>query len=197
MMSIARRWLAPGLFAVALAGCATEPPPDSFAELRYTHLPRIELAAASLEVTQSYRAPAKAPNIEHHFPTPPGVAAAQWARDRLLAVGGVNRVRVTILRASVIEVLLQRTGGLRGLFTNDQSERYDGTLEIRIEMLAPGGRQLASVESLATRSRSVPEDITLAAREKVWFRLTEDLMNDLNTSLDVQIRRHFAKWLVR
>ena len=160
-------------------------------------MPRIELAVASIEVTQSYRAPSKAPNIEHHFPTSPGITAAQWARDRLRAAGGGNLVRVTISRASVVEVPLKPSGGLRGLLTNDQSERYDGTLEIRIEMLAPGGRRLAMVKSLATRSRSVPEDITLAAREKVWFRLTEDLMNDINTSLETQIRQYFTKWLVR
>ncbi len=193
----ALRWLVLGLLAAAPGGCATEPPPDSFARLRYTHLTRIDLAAASLEVARSYRAPAKPPNIEHRFPTPPGLAAAQWARDRLRAAGGVNLVRVSVLNASVIEVPLTRTSGLRGLFTTDQSERYDGTLHIRIEMLAPDGRQLAMVESRAMRSRSVPEDITLADREKVWFRLTEDMMNYINTSLENQIRQYFAKWLER
>lgn len=193
----ALRGLAIGLLAAAIAACATEPPPDSFAELRYTHLPRIDLRAASLSVSQTYQPPAKPPNIEHRFPTPPGEAAAQWARDRLRAVGGENRVRVTVPQASVVEVPLKRTTGLPALFTTDQSERYDGTLEIRIEMLAPNGRRLAMVESRATRSRSVPENITLAEREKVWFRLTEDMMNDLNRSLEAQLREHFAPWLAR
>jgi len=191
------RWLVVGIFAAVIAGCATEPPPDSFAQLRYTHLPKIELAAASVEVVQSYRSPAKAPNIEHQLPTPPGTAAAQWARDRLHAAGGTNLVRVSILDASVIEVPLKRSEGLRGVITTDQSERYDGTLQIRIEMLAPDRRRLAMVESRATRSRSVAENITLAERERVWFRLTEDMMNDINTSLETQIRQYFAQWLVR
>jgi len=197
MTGTARRWLAAAICAIALAGCATEPPIESFAELRYTHLPRIELAAASLEVAQAYQSPGKAPNVEHLFPTPPGKAAAQWARDRLRAAGGPGRVRVTVQRASVVEVPLPRTEGLRGMFTTDQSERYDGTLAMRIEMLAPDGRQLAMVESQAKRSRSVAENITLAERERMWFRLTEDMMNDLNASLEAQLRKHFTAWLVR
>ena len=188
--------LVPVIVAFALAGCATEPPGGSFAELRYTHLPRINLAAASLEVAQLYRAPGKAPNVEHRFPTSPGAAAARWARDRLHPTGGGNMVRVSILDASVIEVPLERSGGVRGVFTTDQSERYDGTLQVRIEMLAPDRRQLAMVESRAKRSRSVPENITLAEREKVWFRLTEDMMNDINGSLESQIRKYFTAWLV-
>lgn len=191
------RWLVPVIFTAALAGCATEPPSSSFAELRYTHLPRISLAAASLEVAQLYRAPGKAPNVEHRFPTSPGAAAARWARDRLRAAGGSNLVRVSILNASVIEVPLERSSGLQGMFTKDQAERYDGTLQVRIEMLAPNRRRLAMVESRATRSRSVSEDITLAERERVWFRLTEDMMNDINSSLESQIRKYFADWLVR
>jgi len=197
MIRHALRGLVPLIVAVALAGCATEPPGSSFAELRYTHLPRIDLAAAGLEVTQLYRAPGQAPNVEHRFPVPPGAAAARWARDRLHAAGGANLVRVSILNASVIEVPLKRSTGLTGVLTNDQAERYDGTLHVRIEMLAPDRRQLAMVESQATRSRSVAEDITLAEREKVWFRLTEDMMNDINRSLDSQIRKYFTDWLVR
>jgi hypothetical protein len=62
-------------------------------------------------------------------------------------------------------------------------------------MIGPDGRQLAMVSSRATRSRSVPENITLAERERVWFRLTESMMNDLNLALEQQIREHFARWL--
>lgn len=196
MIGHALRRLAPLFVAFALAGCATEPPGSSFAELRYTHLPRIDLKAASLEVAELYRPPGKAPNVEHRFPTSPAAAAARWARDRLHPVGGTDLIRVSILNGSVIEVPLKRTNGLRGVFTNDQAERYDGTLHVRIEMLAPDGRQLAMVESRATRSRSVAEDITLAEREKVWFRLTEDMMNDINRSLESQIRKYFTRWLV-
>ena len=102
---------------------------------------------------------------------------------------------MTILKGSVVEVPLARTEGVKGVFTIDQSEKYDGTLSVRVEIIGPGGKILAHIASQATRSRSVPEDITLADREKTWFRMTEAMMNDLNLSLERQIKQHFKTWL--
>ena len=90
---------------------------------------------------------------------------------------------------------MQRTTGIRGAFTTDQSERYDGTLSIKIEIIGPHGRQLASVQSKANRSRTVPENITVTDREEVWFRMAEAMMNDLNLSLERQLLKHFKRWL--
>jgi hypothetical protein len=64
-----------------------------------------------------------------------------------------------------------------------------------VEIIGPGGQQLAYVTSQATKSRSVPENITLADREKTWFRMTESMMNELNLSLERQIMEHFKPWL--
>ena len=50
-------------------------------------------------------------------------------------------------------------------------------------------------EANAERSRSVPEDITLDAREKVWFSITESLANDLNAELDRAIPQFLAPYL--
>lgn len=184
-------------FALAMiaAGCETTLPPRSFPDLRYTHLPPIRLDAVRVDVVQQYQSPGKAPHVEHEFPVRPAEVAERWARDRLQAAGVNNIVRATIVDGAVVEVPLQRSTGVRGAFTTDQSERYDGALELRIEMIGPDGRQLAMVSSRATRSRSVPENITLAERERVWFRLTESMMNDLNLALEQQIREHFARWL--
>lgn len=179
----------------ALAACETTVPPRAFPDLRYNHLTPIRLDAVRVDVIQQYKSSGTKPNVEHEFPTRPAAVAAQWATDRLTAVGVNNTVRVTIVNGAVVEVPLKRTTGVKGVFTTDQSERYDGTLEIKIEILGPRGRQLASVSSQAKRARTVPENITLAERERVWFRMTESMMNDLNLSLERQIRQHFSSWL--
>ena len=180
---------------VAAAGCETTPPLRSFPELSYTHLPPIRFDAVRVDVVQQYRSTNQPPHVEHEFPVRPAEVAARWANDRLQANGVRNIVRATIVDGAVVEVPLQRSAGVTGVFTTDQSERYDGALEVRIEVLGPDGRQLAMVSSRATRSRSVPENITLAEREKVWFRITESMMNDLNLSLEQQIRQHLSQWL--
>ena len=178
-----------------LSSCETTLPLNEFPELRYNHLPPIRLDAVRIELVEQYKSIGARPYVEHEFPQRPATLAARWATDRLKAVGTSNVVRVTILKGSVVEVPLARTAGVKGVFTIDQSEQYDGTLSVRIEIIGPGKRQLAYVTSQATLTRSVPEDITLADREKVWFRMTEAMMNDLNLSLERQIRQHFKSWL--
>ena len=184
-----------GLAVAILSSCETTLPLNEFPELRYNHLPPIRLDAVRIELVEQYKSIGARPYVEHEFPHRPATIAARWATDRLKAVGTANVVRVTILKGSVVEVPLARTTGVKGVFTIDQSEQYDGTLSVRIEIIGPGKRQLAYVTSQATVSRSVPEDITLADREKVWFRMTEAMMNDLNLSLERQIRQHFKSWL--
>jgi len=185
------------LWLTAVVTACQTPPPRAFADLRYAHLPPIRLNVASIDVVQQYKAQTARPHVEARFPLQPAAVAAQWAHDRLQAAGGPNILRATVLDGTVIEVPLKRTQGLRGVLTKDQSERYDAVLEMKLQVLAPDGRELASVSSRATRSRSVPEDITLGGREQVWFAMTEAMMNDINASLERQIGEHFGPWRAR
>jgi len=195
--AMSRRMILVATAAGLLAACSTTVPPGGFPDLAYSHLPPINLAVARVDVVQEYRPPGKKPNVEHLFPVVPALAAERWARDRLKAVGGEGVARVTISRASAVEVPLNRTPGLPGVFTTDQSERYDAVIEIKIDILAGDGREAASVAARAERRRTVPENITLLGREKVWFEMTEAMMNDLNASLERQIQENFGRWLVR
>jgi hypothetical protein len=195
-MKILTRLILAGLAVAFIASCETALPPKEFPELRYNHLAPIRLNAVRVEVVQEYKSSGTRPNVEHEFARRPADVAAQWATDRLKAVGTNNIVRVTVLKGSVVEVPLAKTGGVKGIFTVDQSEQYDATLSVRVEIISPGGQQLAYVAAQSTKSRTVPENITLADREKTWFRMTEAMMNDLNMSLERQILQHFKKWIL-
>ena len=183
------------VIAAGLAGCETPAPKPVFPDLTYGHLPPIRLAVARIEVVAGYVSPAKRPNVEHLFPVAPAVAAARWLRDRLQAAGGRDVVRAVVLQGGVVEVPLEKTAGLKGMFTVDQSERYDAVLEVSIRIIREDGSEAAMVTSRAARSRTVAEDITPYAREKIWFAMTEAMMNDLNTQLERQIRTHFTSYL--
>lgn len=194
--ALSRRSVLLGAALALLAGCETQVPRSQFPELAYSQLPPINLNVARVEVVQQYHPPGKKPNVEHLFPVVPALAAERWAHDRLKAVGADGMARVTIVYAGVVEVPLKRMGGIEGAFTKEQSERYDGAIEVKIDILTGDGRQAASVSTRAERRRTVPEDITLLGREKVWFEMTEAMMNDLNASLERQIKDNFGNWLV-
>jgi hypothetical protein len=181
--------------AVLLAACQSGPGRPVYPELSYAHLAPIPLNVADIQVERVYASPGTKPNVEQLFPVRPADAAERWARDRLRAVGAEGVAVVKILNASVVEVPLPRTSGLRGALTTDQSERYDGVLEVEIDVSSRSRGTSAMVKSRAQRSRSVAEDVTLNEREKVWFEMTEALMNDLNASLERQIYDNFGNFL--
>ena len=195
MMMRKQRMAAAAIFAATLALAACEFAADSpkYPELSFTHLPQIRLDVAQIEVVNEYVAPSKPPNVEHLFPTAPSVVAERWGRDRLRAVGATGKARVVVRRASVVEVPLKRTTGIRGALTTDQSERYDADVEMAVELEKDASK--VTVSARARRSRTVPEDITLNDREKEWFMMNEGIMNDLNASLETEIRKGMAKFI--
>lgn len=178
-----------------LSGCAAQVEKPGFSQISFAHLPPINLNVARVEVENRYVSPATRPNVEHEFPVSPAAAASNWGRDRLKAVGQSGVVRVIVRRASVVEVPLKRTTGVKGAFTKDQSERYDAVIDMMVEIRDANGDLRVTAESTAKRSRSVSENISLNGREKVWFEMTEAMMGDLNASLEVQIRKHMNRWL--
>ncbi len=182
---------------LALAGCATPPAQQNFADLSYRHLAPINLAVSSFDVETRYIPPLKAPNVEHLAPVKPYNAARQWGFDRIKTRGGDARARLVVLDASIIEVPLAVTGGIKGAFTRDQAARYDGKLAVMLEVIDAGGVQRAYVTARADRSQTVPEGATIAERDRVWFAITEDMMRQLNEQLERNIASYFGTYLKR
>lgn len=183
------------LFAlVALAACQSVPQ-QTLPELRYTHLDPLNLAVASVEVVSDFHAPMKAPNVEHTLPVSPEKAFRTWVGDRVNAVGEQFKARFVIKDASVVEVPLAMTKGLKGMFTTDQSERYDARLDVVVDIVDAAGASLGSATAQVTRSITVPEDASLNKRERILFETTEALMSDLNKTFEEKIRSYLGKYV--
>jgi hypothetical protein len=178
-----------------LVACQTPDPEPKYPDLSYAHYGAIPLDVARIEVVRAYTQPAKKPNVEHLFPVNPMASAESWVKDRLRAAGRSGVAQATISSASVVEVPLKRSTGVRGVFTKDQAERYDGLIEMTVRILGDDGQEKASVRSRAERSRTVAEDVSLIEREKTWFEMTEAMMNDLNASLQRQINEHLRSFV--
>ena len=198
-MIVTRRAVLAGFAAAAaapLAACNTPPERYQFPELTYSHLPPIKLDVAVVDVVDSYHPPMAEPNVEHLFPVPPAKAMERWARDRLVAVGNNGSALFTILRADVVEVPLERTTGIKGVFTTDQSYRYDATMEIRLDAENTSGLRRGTITAQARRSQSVAEDMSLNERERLWFEMTELLMRDMGTEIEKNIDQYLAAFKV-
>ncbi|MDB5406417.1 MAG: hypothetical protein JWL84_1329 [Rhodospirillales bacterium] len=175
-----------------LAGCASPPPRPSFPDIRFTNEAPLRIDAATIEVVTDFKPSFKPPEVEHLFPVPPELAIENWVHDRLQATGSGRRVLVHIVDARVREVELPKTPGLRGAFTTDQAERYDGTVEVRIDLLNERGFPERTVTAKASRSQSVPEGITANQRDQAWYDMTRAMMSYIDQELEKQIRENFT-----
>ncbi|OFX11366.1 MAG: hypothetical protein A2516_08085 [Alphaproteobacteria bacterium RIFOXYD12_FULL_60_8] len=153
--------------------------------------------ASALDVTSLYEAPGVDPNIDHLMPLSPEQAALQWAQDRIRTVGTNDlTVRFLVNDAAVIQRPLPVKGGFTGFFTTEQAEEYFGSLSVSIELVDSKRKVLASVRGSAKANQTVPENVSLADREKLWFQLTERMMNELNTQLEESINVYFRDHLL-
>jgi len=181
--------------ALLVAACTNPPQQNRFAEITFEHHPDIKLDVSEVVVEQAYVPPNGSPNVDHLFPVKPVDAAIRWAGDRLVVAGTRRTAKFIVKEASVVEVPLDTKKGLQGTLTNEQSERYDAKIVVELQIL-DGGRTEGTTVAEAVRRVTVPEDITLNDRERVWYRLTEDIMSDLNKELEKVIRTVYFPYLV-
>jgi hypothetical protein len=194
MPEVARRAALVAVVA-GMAGCTVPVERPDFPELTWTHLPPITLDVAEIEIIDATQPTGASPHVEHLFPLPPAKAAERWARDRLRAGGSANRARFIIQRAEVIEVGLRQTEGVSGIFTKDQSERYDADLAVLLEIRSDVGQLLGQVTAELRKSRTVPEDASLNERERIWFAITDDLAKLLNEEMERTMPQFLGRWI--
>ena len=186
------RFLCLLIAAFALAACDTVPPRPTYPEIHFTGQPPFRLAVGAIDVRDDYKAPFQSPNVEHLFPVPPARAAETWAHDRLQAGGGTGRARFIIQNAAVIETPLKKKEGLTATFTKEASERYDATLQARLEIDDDHGVPRRSVTVTAVRSQTVLEGITPNERDQTWYDMTKALMADFDKQMSAEISSNFG-----
>jgi hypothetical protein len=180
-----------------LAGCAQGPGNVPAGGPAYGALPPIVLDVAGIEVVDQYRAPRAKPNVEHLVALAPAQAVRGWVAERLRANGSAGSARVMIKDASIQEVELPRTQGIKGMFTRDQAQRYDARIQVEVMGQSPRNNFNGFASATVTRSVTVAEDISVAGREAVLAGLVRQLMDDLNARLDPEIRHDLAAIVLR
>ena len=195
LYSAVSRCVALAVVAVMVAACETAAVQPHYPMITFSHLAPVKLDVAAVDYVDQYVPPQAAPNVDHLYPVPPSTVAKRWAQDRLLATGVTRRARVVLITAWVTETPLGKTKGLTGTFTVDQASRYDATVEMRVEIVTDAGVVEGRATAAATRSQTVPEDITLNERDLIWFEMTEALMRDLDGELTRNVRLYLKRWI--
>ena len=179
--------------ALALAACSSAPPPSRFPDISFKGEPPILLDVARVELVSTFQPSFAAPEVEQNFPIPPQRALENLCKDRLQAISPASQrvARFTIVDAKVIEAELPRKEGFKADFTTQQAQRYDGQVEIRLDIYDENGIVVRTATARATRSRTVAEDITPNDRDRVWYEMSDELAHSADQVLEQYIDASF------
>lgn len=175
------------LFAAACESAVMRP---QFAEFTYGHLAPIDIDVARVEFVDDYAPPLAEPHVEHFFPVAPATAVERWVADRLRPVGVQRTLRVHLEEASAVATPLPSRGGIDAWFTTEQVETVAGRIVARADIVADNGRVEGFATAEVSRSRTVPEDLTLNERDQLYFELVEAMMDDFNATFETNIRTY-------
>lgn len=131
-------------------------------------------------------------HVEHLMPQPLPAAVSEWARTRFKAVGTKGTAFITVKEAVLVGTDLNRSSGIKGIFTIDQAERFDGrvTVEMRVEGREPepNGNGVVKVE----RGQTIAENASLQARDKMWTEMEEKMISDLDAATQRMISKRLS-----
>lgn len=183
------------LTGVILASCNMTPTQQAFPPISFRDSTPIVLNVLTVDVVQEYKPPLAPPNVEHLFPITPAQAMRQWVKDRIKAVGGDHRLEVIIKDASVVENRLALTPGLKGAFTNEQEARYDGRMAVELRIYGERIVSEANIEVTANRSRTIDERSSVTQRDRIYYQMTRQMMQDMNAELEKNIYQYFRNYV--
>ncbi len=180
-----------------LAACQSVPPVPPAEPLDISGTP-YQLKVASIQVSKDYVSPHGPANVEYLADVPPAQAMKQWIAHRLVAAGQEGSLEITIKDASIVKKdLPKQKTGVEGFFTKEQTEEFDGTLIVEMKLYS-GHRVLpaAHIEASAYEAQTIREDADIPQRKAVYQRITAELIKQVNTQLDNNIRQYFANYVI-
>jgi hypothetical protein len=163
--------------ALALAACASSPPP-SFAPLRYDYLSPLRLNVGSVDIDDHWQ-PISAADVGRDSPAQPGPILAQMGADRLKPAGGAGRAVFTVDDASLIQ----------------NGDVVNGSFAVRLDIVGPDGARVGYAEARVVRSQSgIASDGPKRASQ--LYGLVKQMMDVMNVELEYQVRQTLGTWLV-
>lgn len=164
-----------------VAGCSSDDVATAFPPYHYENLSQIHLNVATLRVADNAPPGLISGDESGRAPIPPDQALTQMAQERLIATGSAGSAVFTIDRASIVH----EPGGTLA-----------GQMDVHLEMLSPIGQRSGEAEAHITRQMKPDLSKGDADSSANLYELTREMMEDMNSELELQIRRNLKDWIV-
>jgi hypothetical protein len=182
--------------ALALMAACTSGPVATYPDVTWRHLDPIVFAAGPIEKNAVWSNTAEG-SIQSSLPFNLGRMAMNWPDDRIQTAGTSDILRYSVTEASVTSNALKTTKGIKGVFTDDQSEKIDLKIAATLEILDVNGMQKGAVSAMAERSRTLSESMSVSEREQAIYDETTAILMDLDRELERQINNNLGRFLLR
>lgn len=161
--------------------------------------PSYALNVAQINILEDYQSSKVLPHVEKLASITPAQAVKQWASSKLSADGKTGYAEVSIEDAHILKKdLAKQKTGIEGLFTSEQTEEYDGALEVEIKIYdGVHVLPMAHISAKSESMRTLGEDSTVLDHQNTYFDITEELIKSLELELDRNIERNFKAYLVQ
>ena len=169
--------------AALVVGCTmATPEPRPLPALSYQKYPPIRINVARIQVVDKYAPSGQMPHIETQMALPLPDAVHQWAQRRFQAMGQDGVLTITIDNAAMLAEDLNRSKGVRGVFTIDQAQRFSGAIHVSFSASDMSFGRSGNAQVEVKSSRTVAEDASLQQQDVVLANLTESLLTELDAA---------------
>ena len=170
--------------SLLLSACAVSNATDVKKKLTFAPYGLASLNVALIDVVNNY----KATDVDGHKEADISPSLEEGVRqlvdERLEAKGNDGALTLTINEASIIEERLPQSEGVQSYFTKQVDKKYNGRVELLLNVNAPKRNLSGEFKIVAERSMTLLEGSTLAERDAVLFNLTEQMLLDVNSEID-------------
>lgn len=186
-----------GIFAAMLAGCGNTQPVADVPLLSFEQYRPIMLNVAAIEIVDRFRPinpTGGAKHVELMMKQPPHTAVQELIKKQLVPAGASGLLRVIIDDASVLGEKLPVTEGMAGLLQNEPAERYRANVALRFERANEDAPDIVTgtANVAADRTTTLMKDASPADRDRAFYRLNEQLMQDISHGLQTVVKNAFG-----
>jgi hypothetical protein len=194
---VIRRGIRAAVFLLAVLGTFAAAAADK-REVLPVSLPQLRLGVAEMQVLAAYTPPTDRAHVERSVPFAPTTALEIWAKTHVEAKGQRGTALLLIRQASIVAVpLKEKVDTFRDWFRRQPVERFDGVLELELQIRDDGGNLHARLTTRATHSRHLMDDSRDRPNARIHElqTLTDEIIAAALIQLDSELRASLPQWV--
>ena len=172
--------------------CASAPPAPPSYDLTFQHLPRLQIAAGSIELKSAYQPDVAENQIDTKKPQNPTMVVKQWVEDRLERQSGSSaKLVLTVIDGRVVRT--QETQSATFGFLASKKQVYSVSLVVDVAY-APAGMEIGQETGKDLRVKIVSDKAVSGAYnlnmlDEAYFMLIGDLADEFDKQMQLVLKK--------